>query len=115
MISAKYFKNQSVEVWLREKHFLIRGTSIFWNGFLNTLSWLGRGLGWQVGNGKSIHIRFDRIIGSSVHPFLPHNLIEYLMDYGITVLQDAHNLTVGTKSYWLLADDLELGGYWATC
>ena len=45
VITAKYLKNQTVEVWLRTKNFLVRGTLIFRNGFLNTLSWLGSSLG----------------------------------------------------------------------
>ena len=50
-----------------------------------------------------------------MYPFLHHDLIEYLKDYGISALQDAHNLSVGEHSYWLSAEDLELGGSWASC
>ena len=74
------------------KKFSVRGSSIFWNGFLNTLSWLGRYLAWKVGNGKDILIGIDPIIGSASHSFLPYDLRDYLLDYGIATLHQAQIL-----------------------
>ena len=41
-------------------------------------------------------------------------LREYLNDYGISNLLQAHNprFSHNTSSYWLSVDDLELGGPW---
>ena len=89
VISSKYLKKQSLDKWLRSKLFLVRGPSIIWNGFLHTLSWLGRYMGWWVGNGGDIHVGSNPIIGSNSSPYLPHDLIVYLQDYGITMLQHA--------------------------
>ena len=46
VIIAKYLKNQSLDRWLRSKLFIVRGPSVICNGFLHTLSWLGRFMGW---------------------------------------------------------------------
>ena len=56
VISTKYLKQQSMAAWLRNKKFGLRGSSIIWNGFLKTITWLGRCLSWKVGDGRDILI-----------------------------------------------------------
>ena len=70
-------------------------------------------MGWRVGNGGDIHVGYDPIIGSNSSPYLPHGLIVYLQDYGITMLQHARNTSIDFASYWLSSEDLDLGGSWA--
>ena len=94
------------------KKLSLRGSSIFQNGFLNTLSLLGRCLAWHVGNGQDILIGTDPIIGSASHSFLPYELREYLLDYGIATLHQAQNTLMGTHGYWFSAEDLDIGGAW---
>ena len=78
VIIAKYLKNLSLDRWLRYKVFIVIGPSVIWNGFLHTLSWLGRFMGWQVGNDKDILVGSGPIIGTSSSPYLPQDLIDYL-------------------------------------
>ena len=76
----------SVESWLRGKKFLSRGVSAIWKGFLLTLPWLGRHLSWQVGNGKSVLLGIDLIVGISNSLMIPQGLHEYLEDLDIVTL-----------------------------
>ena len=56
----------------------------------------------------------DPIAGLNSDFVLSLELREYLKYYGITNLMQAHNpgLSPTSNSYWLLADDLELGRLW---
>ena len=101
-------------MWLHAqgKKLSLRGSSIFQNGFLNTLSLLGRCLAWHVGNGQDILIGTDPIIGSASHSFLPYDLRDYLLYYGIATLHQAQNTLMGTHGYWFLGEDLDIGGVW---
>ena len=72
--------------WLRNKKFGFRGSSIIWNGFLKTITWLGRCLCWKVVDGRDVHIGLDPIpVISKIHYF-SLDLRAYLSDYGITTL-----------------------------
>ena len=72
--------------WLRNKKFGLRGSSIIWNGFIKTITWLGICLSWKVGDGRDVHIGSDPIDGiSEIHYFSP-DLRAYLSDYVITTL-----------------------------
>ena len=86
-------KKLPVATWLRNKAFSNRGVSMIWKDFLHTLSWFGSGLIWMVGSGKAIQVGLDSIVGL-VSPFtLPLDLRDYLEDYGISMLDQARNLT----------------------
>ena len=63
-----------------------------------------------MGDGWSILIGVDPIIGSSGSPYFPSDIMVYLQDYGIKTLRDALNPLVGPQNYWRIAEDLELGG-----
>ena len=89
VIIAKYLKNLSLDRWLRYKVFIVIGPSVIWNGFLHTITCLGRSLGWQVGNGRDILAGSDPIIGTFSSPYLLQDLIDYLQDFGIAMLQHA--------------------------
>ena len=62
-----------------------------WNGFIRSISWITRCLGWKTGNGKAIKIGIDPIVGLSSDYILPEDLRLYLEDYGILHLLDARN------------------------
>ena len=87
---------------------------MFWNGFLRTLIWITRMLSWKVGDGFSIKLGIDPIIGMESHYVLSDDLREYLTYYGLTALHHIRNMGEGTirKSYCLFAEDLDLGGIW---
>ena len=95
-----------------KKNFLLRCASIFWNGFIKTIPWLGKCLSWKVGNGHDIVIGSDLVIGSSSCLFFNQDFRSYLRDYGILTLQHAQNPFTDSQSYWITVDDLELGGEW---
>ena len=114
VISAKYLKHHTLATWLRNKNFGSRDTSIIWNSFLKTISWLGRCLCWKVGDGWDVLIGSNPIVGISDFHYFPTDLRAYLCDYGITTLQHARNPLINSQAYWLSADDLELGGDWKT-
>ena len=59
------------------------GASVIWKGFISTITWLGKGLIWMVGNGKSIKVGVDPISGMGTCYILPQELRNYLEDYGI--------------------------------
>ena len=74
LLFVKDLKKLPLHSWLREKCFSLRSASIIWRGFLLTISWLGRGLIWQVGNGSSIRLGVDPIIGLGSTFLLPRDL-----------------------------------------
>ena len=79
---------------------------------MHTLSWVGCGLTWQVGNGEDIRVGIYLIMGTEALLVLPQDLHDYLEDYGIVTLAQARNFTPGAKSYWFTAKDMDLGGEW---
>ena len=95
ILRKKYLKNHTVEEWLRTKKFYVRGTLYFWNGFIRTLTWITRLLGWRVGNGQNILLGSDPIIGMDSYHILSEELREYLLDYGLHTLWDARHLGCG--------------------
>lgn len=112
LLSVKYLKRLSLHCWLRKKSFSLRRVSVIWKGFPLTIPWLGKGLIWKVGNGSSIRLGVDPIVGLGSFFLLPLNLLDYLADYGICSLEHARNQTLHAQNYWFLADDLELRGEW---
>ena len=112
LISVKYLKNRPVHIWLREKRFVVKNASILWRGFVETLPWIGKGLIWNVGNGTSIRVGVDPMIGFGTNYILPIGLREYLEDYGIVTLNQAKNLSSPATSYWYSAADLDLCNDW---
>ena len=77
--------------WLRDKSFSTRNVSLFWRGFLQVLPWMGMYLLWQVGNGESIILGVDSIVGSVAPLSFPEELRTYLEDLDICSLSQAHN------------------------
>ena len=114
LIRTKYIKDLTFEEWMRNKDFTVRGTSFFWNGFLRTLTWITRMLSWEVGDGLSIKLGINPIIGMDSHFILSDDLRDYLNHYGLTTLHHIQNLGDGlsTTLYWLSTEDLDLGGRW---
>ena len=110
LLSVKYMKKLPLHSWLREKCFYLRNASVIWRGFLLTISWLGKGLIWKVGNGSSIRLGVDSIVGMGSSYILPCDLRDYLEDYGICTLAQARNQTSSASGYWFSADDLDLQG-----
>ena len=86
-------KNRPVHIWLREKIFAVGNVSIIWRGFIATLPWIGKGLIWDVGNGSTIRLGADPVVGLGSSYILPIDLREYLEYYGIVTLDQARNLT----------------------
>ena len=86
--------------------------SILWRGFVASLPWIGKGLIWNVGNGSSIRVGADPVVGLDSSFILPIELREYLEDYGIVTLDQARNLTPFASSYWFMAEELDLCGEW---
>ena len=66
IIAHKYFKNKSLEDWIRARKFKITGTSYFWNGFIRIFEWITCQLGWKVGNGLKIRLCVDAIVGHNL-------------------------------------------------
>ena len=85
---------------------------MIWKGFLLTLSWVGCGLSWQVGNSEDIRVGTDLIVGTESLLVLPQDLRDYLEDYGILTLAQARNFTPGAQRFGFIAEDLDLGGEW---
>ena len=103
-----------LRIGCEKKTFSIRGTSYFWNGFIRTLTWITISLRWKVGNGQSIKLGIDPIIGLDSFQILSKDLRDYLCDYGLHTPQDARNVGFGLnrQSYWIMSENLELGGIW---
>ena len=62
---------------------LYQGYLLFWNGFIKTLTWITQCLGWKVGDGLSIKLDFDPIIGLEYFHIRLNGLRYYLSDYGL--------------------------------
>ena len=112
VIISKDLKNLPVVAWLRGKNFSTRGVSVIWKGFIQTLSWLGRYLAWQVGNAHDVLIGIDLIIEVPNSLTLPEGLQEFLEDLDITSLAHARNSFSGSHHYWYSAEDLCIAGDW---
>ena len=69
-------------------------------------------MGWRVGDGKKIRLGVDPVASLNMSFVLPEDLRMYLKEFGIMMLNHAHNLGIGTSShsYWLFAEDINLGG-----
>ena len=74
LLSVKYMRSLPLHSWLRKKSFTTRGVSMIWKGFLLTLSWLGSGLIWKAGNGTTIRLGLDPIVGLGSSYLLPLDL-----------------------------------------
>ena len=61
-----------------------------------------------------IKIRVDPIAGSNFAYILPEDLRDYLEDYGISSLADAHynGPNYISHQHWLSAEELDLDGDW---
>ena len=112
VLTNKDMNNKSIVSWLRDKNFTVRGASVIWNGFLHTLSWLGKCLAWHVGNGQNIVVGVDPIIGTHSLSDLPLGLRDYLKDFGIVSLNHAQNTLPGLHKYWYTTEDLDIVGEW---
>ena len=64
LLFVKYLKDLSVASWFCRKYFAANNASVIWKGFLRTVSWVGCGLAWQVGNGEDIRVGIDLILGT---------------------------------------------------
>ena len=69
--------------WLCSKIFTANNASVVWKEFMHTLSWIGCGLAWKVGNGEDIQVGIDPIMGTENLVVLPQVLHENLEDYDI--------------------------------
>ena len=96
--------------WIRSKAFSVSSVYVIWKGFISCITWLGSGLTWHVGNGESIKVGLDPIIGMGSSFSLPRDLRDYLEDFGITSLAQARNYSPNARSYWISTADLDLGG-----
>ena len=103
-------RNMPLHTWLRQKCFRQPNASIIWKGFLNTIHWIGKGLMWQVGNGKEVLVGADPIVGMDRAFILSVELRSYLEDYGITTLDQAINHATGC---WFTAEELDLCDIWS--
>ena len=74
------------------------------------MSWITCHLGWKVGNGCSIRVGVDPIVGLNLGFVLLEDLRCYLEDYGITTLNHSHCPDSGHQ-YRLTATDLDIEGY----
>ena len=71
---------------------------------------------WKVGNGSSIKLGIDPISSLNTSFTPSEELWDYLMDLGISTLNQACSMGdgVSNSSYWFTADYLNLGGRWKT-
>ena len=77
-----------------------------------TLSWLGKNLAWQVGNGKSVLLGIDPIIGTQGLISFPAGFRDFLEDLDIVSLSQAHNTLPRLHKYWYTAEELCIAGDW---
>ena len=71
---------------------------------------MGIHMAWQVGDGENILLGIDPIVGLHSSFRLPEDLRSYLEDMNICTLAQAQNSLHYAQSYWLSAEDLDLGG-----
>ena len=67
-------------------------------------------MAWQVGNGESIILGIDSIVGSAAPFTLSEDLRSYLEDLNIYSLSQACNPLSNAQHYWYSAEELDLGG-----
>ena len=70
---------------------------------MKALPWIGKGLIWLAGDGTSIRIGADLIVGMDTSFILPIALREYLEDYGICYLSDAWNYTSSDTGFFFFS------------
>jgi len=75
VILDKYIYHNSIINWLRNKSFKKNGMSRIWLGLTKVLFLILHGLSWIPGNGISINLGKDRILGMGDRSFLSSNLL----------------------------------------
>ena len=96
-------QNIFVEDMLHQHSYCVRCTSYFWDGFVCSLTWNDRKLGWKVGNGRKIILGVDPVACQNSSFLLSGDLRDYLEDYNLLTLIDVSFEDVITQmhSYWL--------------
>ena len=46
-----------------EENNLISSIYVIWNGFVKVFGWINKALSWKVGNGTSVHVGVEAIVG----------------------------------------------------
>ena len=85
--------------------------SIIWNGSIRVFGWLSKSLCWKVGDGRSVQVGINHVVGLEQHFSLSQFLFDYL-HFNIHMLyQDRIGCDFSSfRSYWFLAKDLDLTG-----
>jgi hypothetical protein len=112
VIIDKYLLQNSVTNWLRTQSFRKNGISRIWSGLTKVLYLILHGLSWIPGNGISIKIGKDRILGMGDRSFFSSNLLSVLKDQNILTLAQVRKNSGDQSlvSSWLSSTDLELEG-----
>ena len=112
VIKDKYMPFVSTANWIRTMDITKEKGSKVWKYLLNSLHLLLHWLAWSPGNGHSILIGKDYILGIGQSAILLEELIEVINIKGIYYLSQAKEMSqVGhITSNWISSDDLELSG-----
>jgi len=112
VILDKYISQTLVVNWLISKTFKKIGLSRIWFGLMKFLFLILHGLSWLPGDGHSIHLGKDRILGLGDCSFLSRNLLVTLKDPNIFTLSQVYKLSDDHDllSSWLNNSELNLMG-----
>ena len=78
ILLSKYLCNCTLIEWIRKHNHLVSSTSVIWNGFIRVFGWISKALAWKVGNGTSVHVGTDPIVGLEKSSGLSPCLVDYL-------------------------------------
>jgi hypothetical protein len=112
VVKDKYFPYHSVETWLRFASPSQPGASQVWKNLMKSLPIITRWISWQPGNGHSIYIGLDKILGLDRSSLLSNDLREALKACNINLLYQAfaqHSCGFITNQ-WRSCEELGLTG-----
>jgi hypothetical protein len=89
VIIKKYLQKKTVEEWFRLEKISSTGSSNFWRALTLSLPVISDWLAWKIGNGKTVRLGVDPIVGCHNFYKLSTNLTLALKEQGITYLAQA--------------------------
>jgi hypothetical protein len=112
VIKDKYLPYTSITTWLRSTSTTQPMASQTWKNLTKSLPLITHWLSWFPGNGQSILIGQDKILGSGTLSLLSSDLLLVLKDRNIRYLYQAraHNLQGCYIAQWKSSMDLGLSG-----
>jgi len=110
VIRDKYLGQCSVMEWFRKEQRASSHSSIIWRGFVEVSNWVKQKIAWHVGDGNSVIVGTDAVVGGIDSSVLSSPLVKLLQDRGYTKLHHFYVHSLTGLGHWLSPEYLRLEG-----